>query len=299
MRVLVGRKGWLGVAVAVSLSCGGGSSTPSNPTPSPSPIVTAPSPSTAPSSTPSSPTTTACKYGMGSADTFCARKNPALLTDMDAAIDLLVQQHPTWFNQNDINGPAGYKVLTDSASYHQGVVANLQSAGLCAETDTTSVSVRNGTDFSEDYDILLATGHIRRGTGSYRQTCTPPSFPLDLSQVISYLRVAFYSIRCPEGVAIPHNGDGTIPVGCTGFVTATAKTKDNIDVNPALVGTQIDWTLEQDGDFVRVNDFPDVAFNKILFAANTGVYALCAQVKTYKGCLFGEVTPQTPAATAR
>ena len=218
---------------------------------------------------------------------------------MDGAIDALIQQHPDWFNQNDINGPGGFKLLKDPVTYHEAVVANLQAAGLCAATDTTSVSVRNGTEFSEDYDILLATGHIRRGTGSYRQTCTPPSFPLDLSQVISYLRVAFYSIRCPDGVAIPRNGDGTIPIGCTGFVTATAKTKDNLDVNPALVGNQIEWTVQQDGDFVRVSDFADVPFNKILFAANTGVYALCAQVKTFNGCLFGEVTPQSPAAPAR
>jgi len=232
---------------------------------------------------------------MGTPDTFCARRSPALLGDVDGAIDTLVQQHPDWFNQGDVNGAGGYKVLKTPAEFHQGVVANLQAAGFCAETDTTSVSVRNGIDFSEDYDILLATGHIRRGSGSYRQTCTPPSFPLDLSLVISYVRVSFYSIRCPEGVAVPRNGEDKLPVGCTGFVTATAKTKDNLDVNPNLVGDQIDWSLDQESEHVRVSDFPDVDFNKTVFAVDPGHYILCAQIKAFKGCQFGEVEPPTPA----
>ena len=293
MRMGQGGKATMAALIATALSCGGGSS-PSAPAPGPSPTAPAPSPSVAPSA-PSSPAATACKYGMGDPDTFCTRRSPALLGDVDAAIDGVVAQHPDWFNVNDLNGPGGYKVLTDPADYHQAVVSRLQASGFCAETDTTSVSVRTGIDFSEDYDILLATGHIRRGSGSYRQTCTPPSFPLDLSQVIAYLRVAFYSIRCPEGVAVPRNGDGKLPLGCTGFVTATAKNKDNLDVNPALVGSQIDWTLEQDGDFIHVSDFPDVAFNKIVFAANPGPFALCAEVKTFRGCQFGEVSEPTPA----
>ena len=279
--------------VATALSCSGGSS-PSAPAPAPAPSATAAVPSPAPSVAPSTgptPAATACRFGMGSADTVCGRQSPALLGNMDAAIDALVQKHPDWFNQNDVNGPGGYKVLASVADYHQGVVDNLRAAGMCAETDTTAVSVRGGVDFSEDYDILLATGHIRRGSGSYRQTCTPPSFPLDLSQVISYVRVAFYSIRCPDGVPLPRNGEDKLYVGCTGFVTATAKTKDNIDVNPNLVGNQIDWTLEQENEYIRVSDFADVAFNKIVFAANPGVYALCAQIKTFRGCQYGEVFP--------
>jgi len=294
MRMAQGRKAVLAALLATVSSCGGGSS-PSGPAPGPSATAPAPSPSAAPS-TPPSPAATACKFGMGTPDTFCTRRSPALLGDVDGAIDALVQQHPDWFNQGDVNGPGGYKVLKSTAEYHQAVVANLQAAGFCAETDTTSVSVRNGTEFSEDYDILLATGHIRRGSGSYRQTCTPPSFPLDLSQVISYVRVAFYSIRCPEGVAVPRNGEDKLPVGCTGFVTATAKTKDNLDVNPNLVGNQIDWSLDQEGEHVRVTDFPDVDFNKTVFAVDPGHYILCAQIKAFKGCQFGEVEPPTPAA---
>ena len=281
-------KGLLAALVATSLSCGG--STPSAPAPGPSPsaVAASPSPVVVPSA---SPAATACKYGMGDPDTFCVRKNAALLPDVDAAIDRVVQQHPDWFILTDQNGTGGYKVLKP-AEYYQSVTASLQSAGFCAETDTVSVSVRNGVDFSEDYDILLGTGHIRRGSGSYRQTCTPPSFPLDASQVISYIRVAFYSIRCPDGIPIPRNAEDKLPVGCTGFVTATPKTKDNLDVKQGLVGNQIDWSFEQEGEHVRLNDFADdVPFNKILTAVNPGHWLLCATVKAFKGCQFGEVTP--------
>lgn len=298
MRLGDARKGSMVALVATALSCSGGSSTPSAPAPAPSATAAAPSPS--PTSTPSSPAATACKYGKGSADTRCARHTPVLLGDVDTAIDAVVRQHPDWFNLNDVNGAGGYKVLKDPVEYQKAVVASLQAAGLCAETDTTEVSVRNGTEFSEDYDILLSTGHIRRGQGSYRQTCSPPSFPLDASDVIAYVRVGFYSIRCPDGVVVPRNGEDRLPVGCTGLVTASPKTKDNLDVNEGLVGNRIDWTFQQEGEHVNLNDFPDVPFNKILTGVNPGHWLLCAEVKGIKGCQFGEVVaPEMAPPSAR
>lgn len=292
MRLRIVPTGLLAALAATASTCGGGSS-PSAPVAATSPSVApaSPSPTVAPSA-PASPAATACQYGMGDPDTFCVRKNAALLPDVDAAIDRVVQQHPDWFILTDQNGPGGYKVLKP-AEYYQGVTASLQSAGFCAETDTVSVSVRNGIDFSEEYDILLGTGHVRRGQGSYRETCTPPSFPLDASQVISYIRVAFYSIRCPDGVEVPRNAEDRLPLGCTGFVTATPKTKDNLDVKRGLIGDQIDWTFEQEGEHVKINDFADVPFNKILFGANAGHWLLCATVKAFKGCQFGEVVQPT------
>jgi hypothetical protein len=287
------RKSGLVALVALNLSCGGGSSSPTPATP-PTTVaaVPSPSPTVAPSAAPSPSAATACRFGKGTPDTFCARRSAVMLGDIDRAIDRAIQAHPTFFNTGDSVGPGAYRVLR-SAEYHQAVVAELQAAGFCAETDTTTVSVRNGTEFSEDYDIILGTGHVRRGDGSYRQTCSPPSFPLDAADVIAYVRVAFYSIRCPEGVAIPRNGEDKLPIGCTGFVTASPKTKDNLDVNERLVGSRIDWTLEQEGEKVRVSDFEGQAFNKIVFAASGGHYNLCAEVKGIKGCQFGEVVEQT------
>jgi hypothetical protein len=292
MRLRIVPTGLLAALAATALTCGGGSS-PSAPVAATSPgaAPASPSPTVAPSAS-ASPVATACKYGKGDPDTFCERRNAVLLPDVDAAIDRVVEQHPDWFILTDQNGPGGYKVLKQP-EYYQGVTASLQSAGFCAETDTVSVSVRNGTDFSEEYDILLGTGHVRRGQGSYRQTCTPPSFPLEASDLIAYVRVAFYSIRCPDGVEVPRNAEDRLPLGCTGFVTATPKTKDNLDVKRGLIGDQVDWTFEQEGEHVTLNDFADVPFNKILFGANAGHWLLCATVKTFKGCQFGEVVQPT------
>ena len=64
----------------------------------------------------------------------------------------------------------------------EGIVANLRAAGLCAERDPDdgaqeTIRVKSENDFSEDYDTLLSSGHMRRGEGAYRQSCTPASFP--------------------------------------------------------------------------------------------------------------------------
>ena len=278
----------LATLVAVSLSCSGGSSTPSAITPTTT-LPPAPSPSPLPSSAPS-PSTASCQYGKGTPDTFCSKGSAAHLSDVNGAINQLVAQHPEYFNTSDTNGPDAYRVL-NPAAYEAGVMANLQASGFCTELNGNVMSVRKGTEFSEDYDILLSTGFIRRGNGSYLSTCTPPSFPLDANDVISYIRVAFYSIRCEDGIEVPHNADGKLPIGCTGFITASPKTKDNLDVNDKLVGTRIDWTLDQDGERVRINDFPDQPFNKIAVPINPGHYILCATVKGIEGCQFGEVEP--------
>ena len=44
-----------------------------------------------------------------------------------------------------------------------------------------------------------------------------------LMDVIDSVRVAFYGIRCVDGQTPPNNGLGKLPVGCSGFVTATPK----------------------------------------------------------------------------
>jgi hypothetical protein len=40
------------------------------------------------------------------------------------------------------------------------------------------VQVKSTNDFSEDFDVHLSSGFMRRGTGAYRRSCTPASFPL-------------------------------------------------------------------------------------------------------------------------
>src|SRR5262249_51835349 len=115
----------------------------------------------------------------------CDRTRGQLLDAYETAIDLLVQQKPTIFDLRDEAAPdtRAYRVL-DKDAYLNGLVQNLRAAHLCAERDPDdgaqqTIKLKNTNDFSEDYDTLLSTGHIRRGQGAYRQSCKPASFPVD------------------------------------------------------------------------------------------------------------------------
>jgi len=94
---------------------------------------------------------------------------------VDAAIDTLAARQPGLFNFNDTRGSGGWLVLNPGA-YHQGVVAILNESGLCAIFDGEEIAVKSTNAFSDQYDIHLSTGHVRRGPNSYRATCTPAWF---------------------------------------------------------------------------------------------------------------------------
>ena len=154
-------------ACALALGCGGGSSATST-----TPVVAA-----APAS--------GCPFGAGTRGASCARAESRLLPSLEAAIDLLVQQRPAIFDltQDALPGWGHYKVL-DPEAYLDGVVANLQRAGLCAQRDPDDgnnerIQAKLTNDYSEEFDILVSTGFMRRGAGAYRQTCTPASFPVE------------------------------------------------------------------------------------------------------------------------
>ncbi len=167
---------------ALVLSCGGGGgapSTPSNPTPTAQPTATPP------------PTggggvgSSSCSIGSGSTYAECAKGGSARLLDaVYVAQDVLVQQQPQVFDKKDEAGDATgqYRVL-DRDAYLNGVVSNLRAAGHCAQRDPDDytyerIQVKNENAFSESYDILSATGYMRRN-GIYVETCTPSSFPVD------------------------------------------------------------------------------------------------------------------------
>lgn len=279
-------------ALALTLGCGG-SSSPTVP-PSPAPSI---GPTTAPSTPPSAPPTGAssCRYGKGVVSTFCDRQSPALAAHVDAAITQLVQQRPDIFDLNQQVGEGGFKVLKPD-DYYAGVIANLQANDFCAGYDFVELQVKNSTSFSEQYDIMLGSGHIRRGDGAYRATCTPPSFPLDPEDLIDHVRVSFFGIQCINNITPPRNGENKLYMGCSGNVTATPKDKDGHDIDARIHGPRIDWTLTQEVPVVRMDEFPGVDFNKTLTAQEPGHFELCAIVKGVRGCLNGEVfeAPSTP-----
>jgi hypothetical protein len=270
-------------------SCGGSSSSPSTPAPSSSPVTVASPSAPAPSPTASAPVVgQSCPFGYGSLETNCGRSGAEYVDNVNAAIDQVVQQHPDYFNTADTNGPGGFRVLKPH-EYQVAVTAALQQGGFCAETDDDVVSVKKSNVYSETYDILLATGHIRRGDGAYRETCNPPNFPIDATQAIAYVRVAFYSIQCDEGITPPRNGENVLPIGCRGFVTATPKRPNNEDVPQHIVDGDISWRFEQEGDIAVVHDDDENAFNKQVVGRNAGRYTLCATSHGVEGCQHGEI----------
>lgn len=106
------------------------------------------------------------------------------------------------------------------------------------------------------------------------------------------VRVGFFGGSCPSGSGktFPSNGLGQVPVGCTGFATATPKHADGTDLTPAEHGTAIDWTLEPFTSAVNVLGVAE-AFNKDVVGVSAGSFNLCATVQGVKGCLNGSVTP--------
>ncbi len=173
-----------GVAIAAlaawQLSCGGDSSAPpsSDTTTTTTTITTSP------------PTTVAasCPLGKGTfyADVdVCDREGSELRPQLEAAMDRLIVAKPTLFDLTNEYAPGtrAYKVL-DKEGYMDGLVAELVSAGLCSERDVDDVQqetirAKRSNDFSEDFDVLLKGGHMRRGPGTYLRTCRPPNFPAD------------------------------------------------------------------------------------------------------------------------
>jgi hypothetical protein len=277
----------LAAALLLAAAC---SSSPSAPvvTPSPSPSPAGLSPVPSPSSS-APPSAVACRYGPGTLDTTCVRRTGQFEPEVNAAIDRLAVRHPEYFDTSVNQGTGEWRVLR-SREYLDGVVAELERVRFCAETDQVSaVALKNGSEFSETYDVLLPTGHVRRGNRAYQETCSPPSFPVVPAEAIAYVRVAFYSISCEEGITPPRNGENVLPLGCRGFVTATPKQRNNEDVPHHIIGTDVAWRLEQAGEVVIVHDDASNPFNKMLVGRSPGRYSLCATSHGVEGCQHAEV----------
>ena len=199
-------------------------------------------------------------------------------------------EQPELFDLTQQDSPGAYLVL-DAEEYHDGVVRLLTEGGLCSDFDGNVVRVKNTNDFSESYDIQLSNGFIRRGDTSYRETCNPANFPVNPEDAVSEVLVFFFSLRCPDDRELPGFNQGKLPMGCMGTVTATPKDANLEDVPAEIHGPDIDWSLEQDGAFVRVDDVENVPFNKNLAGLDLGEFTLCATVQDVQGCMKGEVIP--------
>ena len=119
----------------------------------------------------------------------------------------------------------------------------------------------------------------------------PAATPAPNAGSIDSIRVGFFGFKCDAGQIVPHNGWGQLPKGCTGYLTATPKKKDNTDVPQKEHGPDISWRLRAGDGIVDVlpPTFPN-DFNKDLLGLKQGEFSLCATVKGVEGCLNGTVT---------
>jgi hypothetical protein len=113
--------------------------------------------------------------------------------------------------------------------------------------------------------------------------------PTPAPNPISYVRVAFYGVRCPGGGA-PDNLERKLPLGCRGSVTATPKKEDGTDVRPEDHGPDVQWELMHGERIVDVKAVPGQDFNRELVPQRPGPFLLCATVRGVMGCLTAEVT---------
>lgn len=163
-------------AVVAVTACG--SHTPSTSAPEPAPNPT-PNPTPVPAPTPTIPPL-ACGVGPGTGDGLeehCPRTSPSFLTEVDAAINRVVERHPELVDLNSRAGAGGYFVRDIDGFYAEVVREVAEGSRLCAVVDADlEIAVKRDNTFSDQYKLMWSSGYIRRGESSYRATCTPAWF---------------------------------------------------------------------------------------------------------------------------
>ncbi len=173
-----------GLIALLTPSCGGGGGSPSSSTP-PTTVAPQPSPTPTPIGGGDSFNNLSCPYGKGDVSATCEPGKPALVVEVESAMELLIQQQPQIFDLSDESPPGSRAFrVKDKEAYLVGLVNNLRTAGLCAERDADdaglqAIRLKDGSEYSVDVDTLTSSGYMRRGTAMYRQTCTPSAFPVD------------------------------------------------------------------------------------------------------------------------
>jgi hypothetical protein len=151
----------------------GGTPTPApGGTPTPTPTAT---PAPAPTPTPEPAPTGSCKLPPSNPPKeSCGVESAEFLGQVDKAITRVTELHPELFNFKD-NKCENCYLVKDWDRYNDEVVNELQRRGFCAQGGE-ELGVKNTNAYNEQYDILVSSGHIRRGAGSYRVTCRPAAF---------------------------------------------------------------------------------------------------------------------------
>ncbi len=276
----------LAVGLLVAVACSSGTSPSSVPTPTPSTtLAPAPGPTPAASS---------CPLGYGSGKFTCQGDIPGLLDRLETAIDTLVTARPDVFDLNNPTSDHGY-LVRDQDAFYAGVIGNLETMGMCGQTDYTkeTLSIKGDNTYSENYHVLTSQSRIRWGAKSYVNTCTPANFPLTPSQAVARVVVSFYGVQCPDGDG-PNAALKQVPAGCRGSATATPKDAVGTDV-PWTQHGGVTWFFQAGEGTVATFWIPDPSqpFNVIVYGIAVGEFSLCATVESKTGCMTGTVTPGT------
>lgn len=284
---LIRRRSAVALAITFAVSCGGSSTPTTSTTP---PVTSAPAP--APTPTP----VQGCSAGMGSTRFTCQGDLAGLLPRLNAAIDKLIADRPQLFNlTDDPGGDRSYRIL-DVDAYYEGIIANLEAAGLCAQRDYADkdrIAIKEDASYSEAYYVVGRQTRILRGPQSYALTCTPANFPLPAGDAVARVSVSFFRYTdCPPGTVLPPPHE-TLPVGCRSTITATPKDSLGNKLPPELHGSDVSWFVQVgEGTTVAPGPSPDgVPFNLMLEGRAVGPFSACATVAGKTGCLNGQVIP--------
>ena len=147
------------------------------PTPAPTPTPVPGGPAPAPTPTPDAPAPSgSCSLPASHpANPVCTDESPQFLDQMETAITAVTTNHPEWFDFNSNRCDNCYYVKNVDA-YLNGVIKQLNKQSVCAMWDGEEMAVKGSNKASEQWDILLASGHIRRGPKAYRGVCRPAIF---------------------------------------------------------------------------------------------------------------------------
>ncbi len=176
---ITARAGTSAAASTILVSVAGAPAASPTPTPTPTPSPT-PTPTPSPSATPTpSPSAGACRLSSmaecGRAEGpkgvygCCKEERDWEFGEIvERAIDKIQSERPQLFNGDTVR---------DHNAYVRGVAEILQrDFGVCSKQGgpEDEVAVKNSNGFSEQFDILLSSGKIRRN--GYTVTCRPARF---------------------------------------------------------------------------------------------------------------------------
>jgi hypothetical protein len=105
----------------------------------------------------------------------CWELEPELLGLLEDAITATTEAHPEYFDFDSLRCGNCYYVR-DQEGYYSELGRQLQLRGVCSLQERDEITLKSSNGWSEQFDILLASGHVRRGESAYLYTCSPAMF---------------------------------------------------------------------------------------------------------------------------